>query len=114
MERAGKGIAKERGSKMSGLSSSETRYRLPQGVAGVFGALAALGGVTLAVGLIREPELTWSNLLLVSYYLAGLGLGGLVLVALLYVTGARWSLPLRRIPEAMTAVLPLAALGLLA
>jgi Ni/Fe-hydrogenase subunit HybB-like protein len=76
--------------------------------------MAFLGGLTLAVGLFRAPERTWINLLLVSYYLVGLGLGGLLLVALHYLTGARWILPLRRVPEAMTAVLPLAAAGLVA
>jgi len=50
--------------------------------------------------------------LLVSYYLLSLGLGALVFVALQYVTGARWSVALRRVPEAMAAVLPVAALGL--
>jgi hypothetical protein len=74
--------------------------------------VALLGGITLAVGLFLAPERTWINLLLVSYYLVGLGLGGLLLVALHYVTSARWILPLRRVPEAMTAVLPLAAAGL--
>jgi hypothetical protein len=99
---------------MSGTTASEVRYCLPPSVAVFFGLLAVMGGVALATGLTVAPQRTWANLLLVSYYLADLGLGGLVLVALLYVTGARWSLPLRRIPEAMTAVLPLAALGLMA
>jgi hypothetical protein len=99
---------------MSGTSASEVRYRLPSSIAVFFGLLAVLGGVALAAGLAAAPQRAWANLLLVAYYLAGLGLGGLVLVALLYVTGARWSLPVRRIPEAMTAVLPLAALGLIA
>jgi hypothetical protein len=76
--------------------------------------VALLGGITLGVGLFLAPDRTWINLLLVSYYLVGLGLGGLLLVALHYVTGARWSLPLRRVPEAMTAVLPWATVGLVA
>jgi hypothetical protein len=76
--------------------------------------LALLGGATMAAGLLLEPQRTWTNLLLVSNFLVGLGLSGLVLVALYYVTGARWILTLRRIPEAMTTVLPLAAIGLAA
>jgi hypothetical protein len=99
---------------MSGLTVNEVRYRLPASIAVLFGILVVLGGVTLVAGLTMASQRTWANLLLVSYYLAGLGLGGLSFVAMLYVTGARWSLPLRRIPEAMTAVLPLAALGLIA
>ena len=72
-----------------------------------------LGGATLGATLLfGTPQRTWTNVLLVSNYLVGLALGGLVLVALHYVTGARWSVPLRRIPESLAATLPVAGLGL--
>ncbi len=90
----------------------ERTYRLPTKALRLFRILAILGGVTLAAGLFLAPQRTWIDVLLVSNYLVGLGLSGLLLVALHYVTGARWSLPLRRVPEAMTAVLPVAAIGL--
>jgi hypothetical protein len=93
-------------------TANELVYRLPAKARYFFGTLAVLGSLTLAVGLLQMPERTWAQLLLISYYLVGLGLGGLLLVALHHVTGARWSQVLRRIPEAMTAVLPLAAVGL--
>jgi len=102
---------RERGTSMT---AGEFTYRLPATAALLFRGLAILGGVTLVAGLFLTPQRTWINVLLVSYYLVGLGLGGLLLVALHYVTGARWSVPLRRVPEAMTAVLPLAAAGLAA
>jgi hypothetical protein len=81
---------------------------------GLAGILAVVGGATLAFGLFGAPPRAWANVLLVSNYLVGLALGGLLLVALFYVTGARWSVPLRRLPEALTAILPVAGLGLLA
>src|SRR5712691_7979654 len=96
------------------MTTGELAYRLPAKFALPPLILAVLGGITLSAGLFQEPQRTWINVLLVSYYLVGLGLGGLVLVALHYVTGARWSRPLQRVPEAMTAVLPLAAVGLAA
>src|ERR1700680_2531752 len=96
------------------MTPTELIYHLPARAVQLFRVLAVVGGVTLAAGLFLVPQRTWINVLLVSYYLAGLGLGGLLLVALHYVTGARWSLPLRRVPEAMTAVLPVAAAGLAA
>jgi hypothetical protein len=76
--------------------------------------LAILGGVALAAGFMGMPQRAWANLALVSNYLVGLALGGLVFVALHYVTGARWSVALRRVPEALTAVLPVAGIGLVA
>jgi hypothetical protein len=96
------------------MTAIDPRYRLPLKALLLSLALALLGGVTLTAGLVQAPQRTWINVLLVSYYLVGLGLGGLLMVALHYVTGAHWSLPLRRVPEAMTAVLPVAATGLVA
>ncbi|HVC98193.1 MAG TPA: hypothetical protein VND64_31270 [Pirellulales bacterium] len=75
-------------------------------------ALTLVGGGTLAAGLFLAPQRTWAGLLLVSFYLVGLGLGSLLWVALHYVTGARWSVALRRVPEAMASVLPVAAVAL--
>jgi hypothetical protein len=76
--------------------------------------LLAVGALTLLVGLPLAPRETWANLLLVSFYVLGLGLAGVAFVALLYVTGAGWGVALRRIPEAMTAAIPVGAAGVLA
>lgn len=76
--------------------------------------LVAIGAVTLMVGVYMAPQRTWMNLLLISYYLLGLALAGTVWVALQYVSGARWSTALRRVPEAMGGLLPFAAVGILA
>ena len=76
--------------------------------------LAAIGGLTLLAGLVFAPQQIWLNLLLVSYYLLGLSLAGMVWVAVQYVSGAHWSTALRRVPEAMAGLLPLGALGILA
>lgn len=76
--------------------------------------LAVVGGVTLAAGLLVAPQRTWANFLLLNYGLLGLGLGGLVWISFHYLTGARWSVPLRRVPEAMAAIVPWAGAGMLA
>jgi hypothetical protein len=96
------------------VTSEEIIYRPPAKVLRSFQFLAILGGVTLAAGLFLAPQRTWAHVLILSNYLVGLGLGGLLLVALHYVTGARWSLSVQRVEEAITAVLPLAAIGLAA
>ena len=56
-----------------------------------FGALVCLGIGAFLAGVMAQPTRTWANLLVVSYYLLGVGLGGAVLLALFWVTGARWS-----------------------
>jgi hypothetical protein len=87
-------------------------FRPPRSVVALCAGLAVLGGGALAAGLLQDPDRAWLNLLLVSFYLLSLGLGALVFVAIQYVTGAGWSVALRRVPEAMAAVLPVAALGI--
>jgi hypothetical protein len=91
---------------------TSTPFHAPRTVVLLFLGLAILGGGSLAAGLFLEPEQAWANILLLSNYLAGLSLGGLVLVSLSYVTGARWSVPLRRLPEALAVALPVATVGL--
>jgi hypothetical protein len=94
------------------MSQGELSFRPSRSAIVLCGALALLGGGALLYGFLQDAERAWPNLLLVSFYLLGLGLGALVFVALQYVTGAGWSVGLRRVPEAMAAILPVAALGL--
>jgi hypothetical protein len=96
------------------MIANELTYRLPTRAVLLLQALAVLGGTMLVVGFAQDGKRTWISVFVIANYLIGLGLGALLLVAFLYVTGARWSLPVRRVPEAMTAVLPVAALGLAA
>lgn len=78
------------------------------------GVIAAVSGASVAVGLVLAPARVWPALLLASLGLAGMGLAGIFFVALQYASGARWSVVIRRVPEAMTSVLPFAAVGLAA
>ncbi|HLN29045.1 MAG TPA: hypothetical protein VK395_14955 [Gemmataceae bacterium] len=88
-------------------------FHTPRVVIYICGLLAVLGGGALLTVLLQSPERFWPNLLLASFFLLSLGLAGLVFVALQYVTGAGWAVALRRVPEAMAAIIPVAGLGLL-
>ncbi|MBZ5702511.1 MAG: hypothetical protein LAN84_11770 [Acidobacteriia bacterium] len=77
-------------------------------------AVAAIGGVILLSGLRIAPARAWADLLLASFAMVCLGLSGIFFVALQYATGAVWSIPLRRVGEALAAVLPVGSLGILA
>ena len=78
---------------------------------GTLRLLAAVGVVAAAAGAVMAPEQMWANWLLVSYYFLTLALGGLVFVALHYASGATWGVAIRRIPEAMAALVPLGVVG---
>lgn len=97
------------------MSLDQLEFNPPARIVNLVKALALIGGVVLAAGLFLAPLRTWANLLLAAYFLIGLGLAGIFFVALQYASGAGWSVALRRVPEAMSAVLPIAgaALGLI-
>ncbi len=94
------------------MNSFNNLREVPHGVSRLINAFAMLGAVALIAGAIVRPQRTWADLLLVSYLLIGLGLAGLVFVVFTYVTGSGWAVAVRRVPEAMTAVLPFGAMGL--
>jgi hypothetical protein len=71
--------------------------------------LTLLGMACVLCGLVWQPSLTWASLLIVGYLLTGFGLAGIVFVAIQYACGAAWSTAFRRVPEAMSAVLPIGA-----
>ncbi|MFB3916177.1 MAG: hypothetical protein ACE14M_05580 [Terriglobales bacterium] len=96
------------------MNARDFHFEPPRKVLRRLQVLAGIGAVTFLAGLIFAPQRAWVNLLLVSYYGLGVALGGAVFIAVQYVSGAAWSVALRRVPEAMAAVLPLGGIGLLA
>jgi hypothetical protein len=74
--------------------------------------MVMLGGGALIYGMRESPDRVWPNVLLVSFYVLSLGLVGIAFVALQYVSGAGWSVGIRRVPEAMIGGILLGAVGL--
>ncbi|HEX7344482.1 MAG TPA: hypothetical protein VF398_09465 [bacterium] len=78
----------------------------------IFTALALMGAAAFVAALFAAPARAWANFLLVSYYLLGLGVASLFFVAMQYASHAGWSIALRRIPEAVAAIIPIVAVGM--
>jgi hypothetical protein len=98
------------------MSTIDRRRRYPVRMAALpqrMKILAATCAVVLLAGLWLRPDRAWPDLLLGSFAIVGLGLAGLLFVAIQYASGAVWSIALRRVAEAMTAVLPAGAVGIL-
>jgi hypothetical protein len=66
-------------------------------------AALGLGGVT-ATSLVWGMERFWVNWILWFLFLLTIGLGCLFIIALEHVVGAKWSVPLRRIPERLSGL----------
>ncbi len=95
------------------MNLRELKLKVPRRLETRLKLLAAVGALTLILGLMFTPQRVWPNLLLLSFYLLTLSLAGLVFIALQYVIGAHWGVALRRVPEAMAKLIPLGGLGLL-
>jgi hypothetical protein len=72
-------------------------------------ALTLLGAVGAAgVYVSAGPARFWANWLVWTLFLLTIGLGSLFLVALERLVGAHWSIPMRRVPERIASLVPLA------
>jgi hypothetical protein len=94
------------------MSNNVPRWVVPRNLTAGMRTLALGGGAVAMAGLLVAPERVWANLLLAGFYLVGLGLAGLLFVAIHSVSGAAWATALRRGAEALAALIP-AASGLI-
>jgi hypothetical protein len=102
---------------MSGERTGRATRGVPPTVTGrVLWSLTVLGGCGVAATPFAAGAARfWANWMLWFLYLLTLALGALFLVALEHLVSARWSVPLRRIPERVASLLlPLVAVGAVA
>ena len=93
------------------MSSDVVQPRsLPRGPMLLFGALAAIGVVTLIYGLISDSERTYRVFLHNWLLWAALSQGALVLSAAFRLTNAKWQGPVHRVVDSLAAYLPLSLL----
>lgn len=69
----------------------------------MFLLLLLAGSALVVLGLVLEPQRIWPNLLLVGFYVVGVGLAAGLLVALSYISNAGWLTAIRRVPEAIAS-----------
>ncbi|MFO0903231.1 MAG: hypothetical protein U0939_09540 [Pirellulales bacterium] len=70
------------------------------------GTIALLGIAAIVAAAVIVPERAWAGGYVAAFYLLTLGLGGAVFVALANVTDASWHVAIRRVPEALTWLIP--------
>jgi len=76
--------------------------------------LAVVGLLVAAVGMFVDPGRALANWLVCAFLFTGLGLFGMLLLAINAVTGAAWHATMRRPLEALTAFLPVGMVAMLA
>jgi len=72
-------------------------------------ALILVGIFTFIAGLFSDPQRTWANYLIVNYYFLSLAMGGAFFFVLQSISQSGWSSAFKRVPEAMMAYIPFAA-----
>lgn len=80
----------------------------PLGLKAMFGVLMAIGAVTFITEVRADPTQAYAAFLINHFVFTGLALGGVFFTALHYLTGATWSVVLRRVAEALSSYLPVA------
>ena len=104
------GAGRGAGTALAGADSAWQAFDLAR-IAGVAAALAAL---VLAGGVAAGVHRAWAAWLVASVGITTAGLAGIVFVATQYASGAAWSVAFRRVPEALSAALPVGGVALLA
>ena len=66
-----------------------------------------VGAITFAMGIAREADRAWGVFLVNFLFWTAISQGGAVFLSILYVTGAKWAQPLKRIAARTIAFLPL-------
>ncbi|MCC6877252.1 MAG: hypothetical protein IT378_23305 [Sandaracinaceae bacterium] len=90
--------------------SAQTQTASPFDWTKVLYAAAGLGVVLVGVGVALEGARPWAALLLAGHFGVSVAVGAGLLIALFYLMGAGWSVAVRRVPEAISSVLPWCAL----
>lgn len=87
----------------------EEKFVIPQKFRLLTFALIAIGVISFVVGLLVDPTRAWANYLLNNFYFVSLAIGATFFICLQYITQSGWSAGFKRIPEAMAAYIPFAA-----
>ncbi len=77
---------------------------------GILPFVTGLGSLGVLVSYFTvDPARFWANWLLWFLAVLTVGLGALFIVALAHLVGARWSVPIRRVPERLSGLVVFAA-----
>ncbi|MCK4748036.1 MAG: hypothetical protein KAT15_13390 [Bacteroidales bacterium] len=75
----------------------------------ITGVMIFIGLITFIIGFIQDSDRTWASYLLNNYYFLMLSLGAAFFIALQHISQAGWSAAFKRVGEAMTGYIPVAA-----
>jgi hypothetical protein len=87
----------------------EEKLKLSRGYIIATLAMVVVGIVALVVSFVADPQRAWANYLLNNVYFVSLAVGAMLFLSIQRVTHSGWSAGFIRVPEAMGAYIPVAA-----
>lgn len=87
----------------------EEKFVVPQKLKYITYGLIVVGVISLVTAFLTDPVRGWANYLLNNFYFVSLAVGASFFMGIQYISQAGWSAAFKRIPEAMSAYLPFAA-----
>jgi hypothetical protein len=96
-----------------GGSARTSPVSAPLGIRAMFGLMMVIGAATFLLEVRVDPTRAYAAFLLGFWFFVGLGLGGTFFTAIQHLTGATWSIVVRRVAESFASYLPVALLLLL-
>lgn len=91
------------------MTASDNRLVVTPAMLRVPIVLCAIGVIALAAGLATDSERAWMNLLVDGFYVLSLGVTATFFIGAQRLAHSKWWSPIRRIPEAFSLLLPVAA-----
>jgi hypothetical protein len=86
-------------------------YVPSRGIKTVYSVAIFLGLLLFALGLMKNPERTWASYLTSYFYFLSLAMGAFFFTAIQHASNAGWSVVVRRISEAISSYIAVAAVG---
>lgn len=90
------------------------KFEVPSKINTLFLGFTGIGILSLAIGFVVDPHRAWAGTLSFTFFFISLALAGTFFVALQFISGAKWSVVVRRLPENTAMALPVAGLLLIA
>ena len=87
----------------------EEKFIVPRKFKIIAIGLISIGIIAFIIGLVTDPVRAWANYLLNNFYFVSIAIGAAFFIAIQYISQAGWSAAFKRIPEAMAAYIPFAA-----
>lgn len=87
-------------------------WKISKKITTIFLVITIVGALLWGLGMLVNPMRAWSAYLVNFLFVYFIALSGIIFTAVQYLTSAKWSPAIRRIPEGMTAFLPFAFLFL--